>query len=53
LLGDPFTQPAQSVDFVEKAGLARDDFGQWSIIYSYAAEGPAWRLSDRAASLRR
>ena len=48
-LGLPGTvgqQPPKSVDFVEEARLAKDDFGTWRVSYTYDANGPKWRLDE-------
>lgn len=44
LLGNPATQPANVVDFVEETRFAKDDFGHWQVSYHYDPRGPRWRL---------
>jgi hypothetical protein len=48
LVGNPEKQPANAVDFVEEALLAKDDLGNWRVSYSYDPGGPRWRLESRA-----
>jgi hypothetical protein len=36
----------QSVEFVEEARLAKDDFGEWRVSYNYDRAGPSWRFAD-------
>src|SRR5262245_52679263 len=48
LLGDRIKEKGRSVEFVEEARFAKDDFGNWRVAYSYAADGPRWRLEEPA-----
>jgi hypothetical protein len=50
LLGDRVKETAQPVGFAEEARFAKDDFGHWRVTYSYAANGPRWRLNEPASS---
>lgn len=52
LLGDHAKEPPTPVDFVERADLTKDDFGNWRVLYDYDPHGPQWRLNEPGA-LRR
>lgn len=49
LLGDREKEKADPIEFVEEAHLAKDDFGNWRVSYTYSNLGPRWRLDEIAS----
>jgi hypothetical protein len=46
LAADARNASPETVDFVEEARLAKDNFGNWGISYNYDPARPRWRVDD-------
>ena len=46
VMGNPEMQTSKGVDFIEEARFAKDDFGNWRVVYHYDPRGPKWRIDE-------